>query len=760
MAELLAKPDVPLLAHLEEVTRLGAEIAERMRLPAFLRSKALLACAMHDIGKATRSFQDYMQAVRAAQEAERRGAPDREQERLRQIARKKKAAAYPHALASLPFVLAAEGMRFTNPEGGFRRYEATAAVLSHHSPLGPELYKGYETFPECDWGALADLLRMLWEILHRHDVEGLPPTKDFENASRVLARQPPVALLDHPLRFGNETRTLRGILQRLPPEDFARVKTVLHLADWLASAKSPQPFMLFRSVRASAVEQYLKNKGHTLNEFQRDARSAASRDTFVLRAPTGTGKTEALLLWAGDAERILYLLPTQATTNAMWRRLREIYGDDPVGLSHGRASYMLRRESEEDPLDLRLFGSVFARPVTVATLDQYLLAHLHGRHWEERRSLARGATLILDEVHAYEPYTLGLLLEALEQEPPARLALASATLPDSLLRLFPRLDREKPVEAEPALWERRRHRIELREGKLTELGLEAALDLAREGKTVLIVANTVRDAQHLYRRLREEHRWPHCSLLHSRFTLLDRTRKEEEVRQPEPGMIFIATQVVEVSLDISYDALITEIAPVDALVQRMGRVNRQGGSGPAPVVIYRDWSEGARRIYGQDILLWSRELLEELPEIPRDADLARATHRLYERVVAAPEWQKELQEGRAALQEIRRILGCYTIDLSDEEMRARFTARRGMISIEVLPEAFVSTAYDLRERGETWRLPELLVPVPIYWLREYPHHFFPRSDLGCLQANLPYSPEEGLQEPEPQTGAPPGALIG
>jgi len=99
MAELLAKPDVPLLAHLEEVTRLGAEIAERMRLPAFLRSKALLACAMHDIGKATRSFQDYMQAVRAAQEAERRGAPDREQERLRQIARQKKAAAYPHALA-------------------------------------------------------------------------------------------------------------------------------------------------------------------------------------------------------------------------------------------------------------------------------------------------------------------------------------------------------------------------------------------------------------------------------------------------------------------------------------------------------------------------------------------------------------------------------------------------------------------------------------------------------------------------------------
>ncbi len=88
-----------------------------------------------------------------------------------------------------------------------------------------------------------------------------------------------------------------------------------------------------------------------------------------------------------------------------------------VGLAHGRASYLLRQEADEDPLDARLFGSVFAKPVTVATLDQYLLAHLHGRHWEERRSLVRRATLVLDEIHAYEPYTLGLLLEALRREP-------------------------------------------------------------------------------------------------------------------------------------------------------------------------------------------------------------------------------------------------------------------------------------------------------------------------------------------------------
>jgi CRISPR-associated endonuclease/helicase Cas3 len=220
----------------------------------------------------------------------------------------------------------------------------------------------------------------------------------------------------------------------LPPQEFAQVKAVLHLADWLASARKPQPSVLFLSNGDSALQAYV--------------------------APTGTGKTEALLLWAGDTERLLYLLPTQATTNAMWRRLRRIYGEDAVALAHGRALYMLRRElrreSDEGPLDERLFGSVFARPVTVATLDQYLLAHLHGRHWEERCTLARRATVVLDEIHAYEPYTLGLLLEALEREPPARLALASATLPEPLLALFPR---GTLIEAELELWQRTRHRV-------------------------------------------------------------------------------------------------------------------------------------------------------------------------------------------------------------------------------------------------------------------------------------------------------------
>jgi len=124
-----------------------------------------------------------------------------------------------------------------------------------------------------------------------------------------------------------------------------------------------------------------------------------------------------------------------------------------------------------------------------------------------------------------------------------------------------------------------------------------------------------------------------------------------------------------------------------------------------------------------------------------------------------PAWQRELEDGRTAMREIQQILGCYTIDLSDEEMKNRFTARRGTLSIEVLPEVLASEADALRERGEMWRLPELLVPVPIYWLKEHGTFFTPRTDLGCFQTALPYHPEEGLQEPEPQTAGPRGVIV-
>jgi len=710
MDKLLAKPDVSLIDHLRDVLRLGSDISNYFNLDQRMLMKIALSCALHDIGKATVDFQQHI--------------------------RGKRNKAYPHALASMPFVLVAEIC--LNRSYGWNTNDliATSAVLTHHSPLSPRLYMGYgkpSFHPDLD-----KIIEATWELLYQFKVDKLPQSNNFLDSIRSLLDNSPAAMLDDTqISIGS---TLRGLFQSLPTRDFAQVKSVLHLADWLASAGKHDASIMFLNSGKQTVKSYTSQ--FPLRNFQRQAEDSCN-ENIQLRAPTGTGKTEALLLWTNDADRLIYLLPTQATVNAMWKRLREIYGDDNVSLAHGRASYMLHMESEEDPLEERLFGSVFAKPVTVATLDQYLISHLNGRHWEERRCLAKQSKIVLDEIHAYEPYTLGLLLKALETDPPAHFAIASATLPPSLLRLFPE---GTLIEAEDNLWRRTRHRLHLEDDLLQNV-LERALSFAISGKRVLIVANTIREAQMLYQTLKNELRWDRCHLLHARFAFRDRQEKEQKVKDPKSGTIFIATQIVEVSLDISYDVLLTEIAPIDALVQRMGRVNRFGDHPPAPVIICGRYSENSRHVYGKEILDYSLEILRELPELPTDCDLASATDRLYTHIMALDSWNKEFSEGAQTLEEIQKTLGCYTIDLSDENMRSKFTTRRGQISIDVIPKIFLQDVYGLYERGETWRIVEYLTPIPIWWIYRFPEEFPPCKDIRYLITNLKYDNEIGLLPP-------------
>ena len=122
MAQLLAKPDITLFDHLQEVARLGNELTKRLNLPEHLRVKAILACALHDIGKATEGFQEHI--------------------------RGKQKTAYPHPLASFPFVFLAE--KYLDSYYGWEptSLEATASVISHHSPLSPRLYINYDNPPD------------------------------------------------------------------------------------------------------------------------------------------------------------------------------------------------------------------------------------------------------------------------------------------------------------------------------------------------------------------------------------------------------------------------------------------------------------------------------------------------------------------------------------------------------------------------------------------------------------------------------------
>ncbi|PTQ52876.1 MAG: CRISPR-associated helicase Cas3 [Hydrogenibacillus schlegelii] len=754
---LFAKPDVTLLDHLTAVLELGERLVERhFDQSPLLALRALMACALHDIGKATVDFQAKMC-------------------RLRQGIAAGRGQTFPHALAALPFVLAAELLLEESPAtalagdetaqgaaGGAlrerrRELPATAAVLAHHSSLHGDLFVGFG-LPRYA-GGYEEIFRSIWRRLDEaaRRLKAHPPIV-LPDGERVLAlakelMKDDLSRLLH--GFFNASARLIDVLKKNDSKRYAAVMTTLHLADWLASGGVASVEGLYLKAGGAKLERFLNHRSESEGKafvwraFQ-VAAGRAGASGFWLRAPTGTGKTEALLRWAGDANRVIYLLPTQATVNAMWRRLRHIYGDDAVGLAHGRASYMLRKSAFEETLDdrsenVRLLSRVFARPVTVATLDQWLLAHLHGRHWEERRFLSREAAVILDEIHAYEPYMLGLLWAALERERPRRIALASATLPEALMERFQEIvSLDRIVEAEPPLWNRRRHRVELRPGSLVER-MDEIVEFARAGQAVLVVANTVEEAQRLYRALKEEVRWPKLHLYHGRFIFRDRERREQAVAHPVPGTIFVATQVVEVSLDISYDVLMTDLAPVDALVQRMGRVNRSGNRAPAPVVIYEDGSAIARgRVYDEEVLALSRSILKNLPPEPTDRDWLDANEEVYRAYLRSHAWQDAFREGRENLEWVQTALGTFTIDLSDAEMLQRFVTRRGSLSVDVIPLRFVDEALRLIEQGDRWRMVEFQVPVRIQWLHAYREAFEHYASLDTLVTQLPYDDELGL----------------
>ena len=138
----------------------------------------------------------------------------------------------------------------------------------------------------------------------------------------------------------------------------------------------------------------------------------------------------------------------------------------------------------------------------------------------------------------------------------------------------------------------------LHDGELLgDSGLAKVIEDAKAGRSVLVVCNLVDHAQEAYDRIRDELNEANIrtELLHGRFNMRDRSKKEQIIRDATGStsdarcpIVLVATQAVEVSLDIDLDTIYTEPAPLEALVQRFGRINRRRKQRDlAPVHVYR-----------------------------------------------------------------------------------------------------------------------------------------------------------------------------
>jgi len=348
---------------------------------------------------------------------------------------------------------------------------------------------------------------------------------------------------------------------------------------------------------------------------QRFIEQVTRHGVYVLEAPMGLGKTEAALyaayrmLASRQATGLYFALPTQLTSDKIHERVGAFLGkilvDDSAHqqplLLHGNAWLKTELGKEGNP-----GGSWFQAskrgilaPFAVGTIDQALMAVMNVKHGFVRTFGLAGKVVILDEVHSYDSYTgtiLDELVKALRQLR-CTVIILSATLTrerrETLLGKVSSNNGYPLISAAPILGDFIEQPVQTIADEIVAIwhcqddnaALEEALRRAEQGQQVLWVENTVAEAQQNYRLLagRAASLSIECGLLHSRFLKIDREHNEkhwtdlygkDSNQRARIGRILVGTQVLEQSLDIDADFLISRFAPSDMLLQRMGRLWR------------------------------------------------------------------------------------------------------------------------------------------------------------------------------------------
>lgn len=458
------------------------------------------------------------------------------------------------------------------------------------------------------------------------------------------------------------------------------------------------------------------NPYHVQTQF---VESINSCGTYVLEAPMGIGKTEAALYAAykaledGRATGIYFALPTQLTSDKVYDRMNHFLSKildekDPNRSSlllHGSAWLRDTELGEEGAPGHSWFNSAkrgLLAPFAVGTIDQALMAVMNVKHGFVRTFGLAGKVVILDEVHSYDSYTGTILNELVGslRELHCTVIILSATLTDKQRHSivgasFNNVDPEKNISAYPLITkypkdrEAQEHEVERLEDSQVSIyisenddkAVEEVLKRAEKGEQVLWIENTVADAQQRYRGLAAKAREMglDCGLLHSRFLKVDRQKNEDkwvglfgkagrDSRQ-EKGRILVGTQVLEQSLDIDADFLVTRLCPTDMLFQRLGRLWRHRENDSirpwearreawilAPclndTIEHQDSLGRSARVYSPYILCRTLELWQEVSALKLPGDikpLLEATYRERPEDGNMARYKQEIEKGRETL---------------------------------------------------------------------------------------------------------------
>lgn len=381
--------------------------------------------------------------------------------------------------------------------------------------------------------------------------------------------------------------------------EYGGVRGLLQLADHRASAREESEY-----VADWATFSYSFPFAHKRG-IQQLIEQNCDNDILLVRAPTGAGKTDASLLWASrqitahKADRLVIAMPTRFTTNALAVNVAETLSS--TGIYHSSAWFSKQKtidsgnSTRQEALAQHKMARLLATPVTVCTIDHLLMSLTLTRedHHLIDFNLANSC-VVIDEADFYDEFTLAnimFLLEVLRMWK-VPVLIMSASLPETSLSMYRRIgyDVDRILEDENNA-DNKRDRFEICEitdyESVDELCCLADACIKRGNG--IIYLNTVDKAMAVYRlfekKVNESGMDIPLILYHSRFTESDKLLKEQELLSSlgrsawENGTakgIAIMTQIGEISINISSEIMISDMCPIDRLMQRAGRLCRFG----------------------------------------------------------------------------------------------------------------------------------------------------------------------------------------
>ena len=414
--------------------------------------------------------------------------------------------------------------------------------------------------------------------------------------------------------------------------------------------------------------------------WQKEILQKYNSRNLILVAPTGSGKTEFALLWACNmGKKMIYTLPLRVALNDLYWRFAGsenkagYFNKNSLRILHSTSFIEYLKEDsngQELNIDEKITTSqLFSSPLLLTTPDQVFLSCLKFYGFDKLINIYPLSAIILDEIQTYTPEMAAIIIKTLEivQKLGGNILIMTATLPSYFAEFLNEKNGFLTVDLKGENMKNnvknyltKRHKISLLETslfnyekdgtqstlELNDNGLNRIKNIIRENKekNILVIVNNVRKAIELYRKLEED-----CSslfvegeniyLLHSRLIEKEKSKRINEIKKKleevrngimdkSKRIVLVATQIVEASVDVDFDVLITEISPIDSQIQRWGRVYRNRGtedySERSPnVFVFTNTNRGTTAIYDKRVVAKTIDILRNYQNKTLDYETER-----------------------------------------------------------------------------------------------------------------------------------------